>query len=190
MAKGKKSTLEHMKNEINMGKIQNFLGSAITDISGYIKFSDTKVSIIMAALGVIIAGVINCRSIICDTYNSIPKCNYIQLLSWGIIILFLASTTMVYFWGLKTIMSHTSEVSFKSVWFIKESKEEYLFETYKKEIERMTPKDIVDVMAAELYKLNDINKQKISTTKKAIKAFSVTLISLFLGIVFCAIVNF
>lgn len=30
---------------------------------------DTKVSIIMAALGVVIAGIINCRNLIMDTYN-------------------------------------------------------------------------------------------------------------------------
>lgn len=53
----------------------------------------------------------------------------------------------------------------------------------------MTVKDIVNTMAAELYKLNDINKQKMGSMRKAIKAFSVTLISLLFGILFCVAMN-
>lgn len=49
----------------------------------------------------------------------------------------------------------------------------------------MTSKDIIDTMAAELYKLNDINKQKMLTMKYTVRAFSVTLISLLIGIIIC-----
>ena len=38
LAKGKKNASNDKQNEIDFGKIQNFLGSAISDISGYIKF--------------------------------------------------------------------------------------------------------------------------------------------------------
>ena len=37
LAKGKKNTSNDKQNGIDFGKIQNFLGSAISDISGYIK---------------------------------------------------------------------------------------------------------------------------------------------------------
>lgn len=54
MKEKNKNIMKEEEYEIDIGKIQSFLSSAIVDISGYIKFSDTKVSIIMAALGIII----------------------------------------------------------------------------------------------------------------------------------------
>lgn len=189
LAKGKKNTSNDKQNEIDFGKIQNFLGSAISDISGYIKFSDTKVSIIMAAMGVIIAGIINCRNIIYTTYKLMPNCSLLQLLFAVILVTFLTATVLVYFWGLQTIKSHTCEIEFKSLWFIKEKRELYSFENYRDAVEKMTDKDIVDTMAAELYKLNDINKQKMKTMKKTIKAFSVMLIALLSLVLFCTLMN-
>lgn len=189
LAKGKKNTSNDKQNGIDFGKIQNFLGSAISDISGYIKFSDTKVSIIMAAMGVIIAGIINCRNIIYTTYKLMPNCSLLQLLFAVILVTFLTATVLVYFWGLQTIKSHTCEIEFKSLWFIKEKRELYSFENYRDAVEKMTDKDIVDTMAAELYKLNDINKQKMKTMKKTIKAFSVMLIALLSLVLFCTLMN-
>lgn len=189
LAKGKKNTSNDKQNGIDFGKIQNFLGSAISDISGYIKFSDTKVSIIMAAMGVIIAGIINCRNIIYTTYKLMPNCSLLQLLFAVILVTFLTATVLVYFWGLQTIKSYTCEIEFKSLWFIKEKRELYSFENYRDAVEKMTDKDIVDTMAAELYKLNDINKQKMKTMKKTIKAFSVMLIALLSLVLFCTLMN-
>lgn len=189
LAKGKKNTSNDKQNGIDFGKIQNFLGSAISDISGYIKFSDTKVSIIMAAMGVIIAGIINCRNIIYTTYKLMPNCSLLQLLFAVILVTFLTATVLVYFWGLQTIKSHTCEIEFKSLWFIKEKRELYSFENYRDAVEKKTDKDIVDTMAAELYKLNDINKQKMKTMKKTIKAFSVMLIALLSLVLFCTLMN-
>lgn len=189
LAKGKKNTSNDKQNGIDFGKIQNFLGSAISDISGYIKFSDTKVSIIMAAMGVIIAGIINCRNIIYTTYKLMPNCSLLQLLFAVILVTFLTATVLVYFWGLQTIKSHTCEIEFKSLWFIKEKRELYSFENHRDAVEKMTDKDIVDTMAAELYKLNDINKQKMKTMKKTIKAFSVMLIALLSLVLFCTLMN-
>lgn len=189
LAKGKKNTSNDKQNGIDFGKIQNFLGSAISDISGYIKFSDTKVSIIMAAMGVIIAGIINCRNIIYTTYKLMPNCSLLQLLFAVILVTFLTATVLVYFWGLQTIKSHTCEIEFKSLWFIKEKRELYSFENYRDAVEKMTDKDIVDTMVAELYKLNDINKQKMKTMKKTIKAFSVMLIALLSLVLFCTLMN-
>lgn len=103
LAKGKKNTSNDKQNGIDFGKIQNFLGSAISDISGYIKFSDTKVSIIMAAMGVIIAGIINCRNIIYTTYKLMPNCSLLQLLFAVILVTFLTATVLVYFGDYKQL---------------------------------------------------------------------------------------
>ena len=182
MKPGKKQ--RKVDKEIDLSRTQSFLSSAIADISGYIKFSDTKVSIIMAALGVIIAGIINCREIVYDAYKSMSQCECKLLLFLGIASIFCVATIMVYYWGLHTLISHTCKLAFSSVWYIKESKEEYPFELYKNTIERMSVGEIIDTMAAELYKLNDINKQKIESTQKTIRAFSVFLVSLLAEMIF------
>lgn len=64
-----KEKVKENTEKIDYIKTQSFLCSAITDISGHIKFLDTKVSIVMAALGVIISGIINCRKIVYETYK-------------------------------------------------------------------------------------------------------------------------
>lgn len=41
----------------------------------------------------------------------------------------------------------------------------------------MTDEEIIENMAAELYKLNDINRQKLRTNRWVIRSFSSTLIT-------------
>lgn len=53
----------------------------------------------------------------------------------------------------------------------------------------MDSNDIVDTMSAELYKLNYINREKMRTINKTIKAFATSLILLFIGIIYLIIVN-
>ena len=57
------------------------------------------------------------------------------------------------------------------------SPKEYSFDTYKQDINAMTDQDIIENMAAELYKLNDINQQKTKTMKWVIRSFASTLIA-------------
>ena len=42
---------------------------------------------------------------------------------------------------------------------------------------KMTDEEIIENMAAELYKLNDINRQKLRTNRWVIRSFSSTLIT-------------
>lgn len=190
MAKRKRESIQNKQNEGNMNavdyaKTQSFLNSAINDISGYIKVFDTKVSIIMAASGVIISGIINCRQIIYDVYINIQTYSLLFIFLCVLIFIFFLSIVFVYYWGLKTIKAHVCNIYFKSLWFIKEKKEDYSFETYKIDVKKMTEKDIIDTMAAELYKLNDIFRQKALSTKKTIDAFAICLTVLFVIVVLC-----
>lgn len=194
MAKRKRESIQTKPNKENINvvdyvKTQNFLSSAISDISGYIKVFDTKVSIIMAALGVIISGIINCRQIIYDTYENIQTYSLLFVFFCIVALIFFFSIVLVYYWGLKTIKSHVCSIYFKSLWFIKEKKEDYSFEAYKVDVEKMTEKDIVDTMAAELYKLNDIFRQKALSTKKTIGAFAASLAVLFVIVLLCIFIN-
>lgn len=54
---------------------------------------------------------------------------------------------------------------------------EYSFDAYKHDLNQMTDNDIVENMGAELYKLNDINRQKSKTMKWTIGSFATALVS-------------
>ena len=176
--------------EVDCATKQSFFNSAISDISGHIKFLDTKVSIIMSALGIIIAGTINCRHMIYNTNIKIKNYSLLHTFFWILLLLYALNIFLVYCWGLFTIKAHECNINFKSLWFIKDSKEKYSFETYKVDVEKMTAKDIIDTLAAELYKLNDIYRQKASTTKKTIASFVATLIVLSLIMGICIFAKF
>ena len=47
---------------------------------------------------------------------------------------------------------------------------------YKKDVQLMCDEDVIENLAAELYKLNDIHRQKLRTNKWVIRSFSATLI--------------
>ena len=59
---------------------------------------DTKVSIIMAALGVVIAGIINCRNLIMDTYN-IVKVDETKCMILIAIVMSLLTSIFTYIFG-------------------------------------------------------------------------------------------
>ena len=54
----------------------------------------------------------------------------------------------------------------------------YSFDAYKEDILSMSDEDIIVNMAAELYKLNDINRQKNTTYRWALRSFAATLITI------------
>lgn len=58
------------------------------------------------------------------------------------------------------------------------STKEYSFDAYKEDILSMSDEDIIVNMAAELYKLNDINRQKNTTYRWALRSFAATLITI------------
>jgi len=155
---------------------QAFLSSAISDISAYIQMADTKVSIIMAAMVALIAIAASCHEAI---FRALANIRPISCLGVAVIIFSVAlviSLIAVFVFGILTIGGHSSMREYKSKWFILESTEEYSFDAYKKDIQLMKDEDIIENMAAELYKLNDINRQKIRTNRWVIRSFAATLI--------------
>lgn len=58
---------------------------------------------------------------------------------------------------------------------------------YKTDLQAMTDHDIIENMGAELYKLNDINRQKAKSMKWAIRCFAVALLAVFLIALFLLI---
>lgn len=154
---------------------QAFLSSAISDISTYIQLSDTKVSIIMGALVALIAGFLACCDPISQAFSKIKPCSWQGIVITVFSLLHLLSLIMVFIFGILTIRGHVSKINYKSKWFLSQNTKEYSFDTYKKDLVSMTDKDIIENMAAELYKLNDINRQKAFTAKWAIHFFAAAL---------------
>lgn len=156
---------------------QAFLASAISDISSYIQLSDTKVSIIMAAMVALVAAVVSCYEPILCALDKIKPCSWVGVAIVIFSTLFFISFVAVFVFGILTIRGHSSNIGYKSKWFLPQTTKEYSFEVYKKDVQEMTDEEIIENMAAELYKLNDINRQKLRTNRWVIHSFSSTLIT-------------
>lgn len=169
----------NMQNENNEMK-QTFLSNAISDISTYIQLADTKVSIIMGAVVALIAGVIACYEPIGKIINSIKPCSWLGIMFVLFSIICVISILAVFVFGILTIRGHVSKINFESKWFLAKDTKSYSFHEFLIDIKSMSREDVLDNMAAELYKLNDINRQKARTMKWVMRFFSVALIAAFI----------
>lgn len=165
-------------NEQSNEMKQVFLSNAISDISIYIQLADTKVSIIMGSLVAFIAGILACYDPIFQAFSNIKPCSWLGICIIIFTLLFLLSLIAVFVFGIITIRGHVSNIGYKSKWFLPQSSKEYSFEAYKRDIKGMTERDVLENMAAELYKLNDINRQKAKTMKWAVRSFASSLAAL------------
>lgn len=156
---------------------QAFLSSAISDISAYIQLADTKVSIIMAATVALIVGLFACYEPIGQLIVLVKPCSGQGVALFILVALLAVSTISVFVFGILTIRSHVSNIGYKSKWFLPQSTKEYSFDTYKADVLSMSDEDVIVNMAAELYKLNDINSQKQATNRWALRSFSASLIT-------------
>lgn len=159
---------------------QSFLASAIADISSYIHLVDTKVSILMAAIVAILVGMLTCADYIGNVLSRVPPCSWCGVLLVVLSIVLIVSVIGMFSFGLATIRVHSSKIGHSSKWFLGQSPSEYSFDSYKADVLRMSNVDIIEDMAAELYKLNDINRQKQRACKWMLRFFSVALASLFM----------
>ena len=155
---------------------QAFLSSAISDISSYIQLSDTKVSIIMAAMVALIAVAASCFEPISQILVKIKPCSWVGVSLLICTILLVICLITLFVFGILTIRGHSSNIGYKSKWFLPQSTTEYSFDMYKKDVQLMCDEDVIENLAAELYKLNDIHRQKLRTNKWVIRSFSATLI--------------
>lgn len=166
------------KEQNNYESKQVFLSSAISDISSYIQLADTKVSIIMAAVVAILVGITSCYELIGCAISKIVPCSWIGILFILLTILFCVSIVAVFIFGLITVKGHKSIINYKSKWFLSCSTKEYSFTEFSKDIHEMTEDDIIENMSAELYKLNDINRQKMRSFKWTLISFACFLVLL------------
>ena len=174
-----------MINETNNIQSENsemkltFLSNAISDISTYIQLADTKVSIIMGAVVALIAGVIACYEPIGKIVSSIKPCSWIGILFVILSITCVISVLAVFVFGILTIRGHVSKISFDSKWFLSKDTTSYSFDAFLIDVKNMSKEVIIDNMTAELYKLNDINRQKAKTMQWVMRFFTFSLITAF-----------
>lgn len=170
---------EIKKNELkNIETKQTFLSSAISDISSYIHLTDTKVSIIMAIIAAMLAMITTCHEFIISQLLISKSCIAFFVLIVILLLVFIISLAGVFLFGILTIKGHQPKLKYSSRWFIIKPVEDYTFEMYKKDVREMTDDDIIENMTAELYKLNDINRQKLNSYKWVIRCLSVSVFSL------------
>lgn len=155
-----------------------FLSNAISDISSYIQLADTKVSIIVAAVVAIVVGIISCHDLVQSQVSKIVPCTWFGIILILLFTLGVLSIVGVFLFGILTIKGHKCVIGYNSKWFISKSISEYSFDKYYKDIQKMDDDDIIKNMSAELYKLNAINRQKMSTFKWTIRSFAFLLISI------------
>ena len=156
----------------------SFLSSAISDISSYIQLADTKVSIIMAAVVATLAGIAACHEPIGQVISSITPCSWVGVLFIIFTILGAMGIVLVFVFGVLTIRPHFCDINYKSKWYLSKSTKEYSFDMFSKDVNNMTDEDIIENMSAELYKLNDINRQKMKTMRWTLYSFSLLLVTI------------
>jgi hypothetical protein len=162
---------------------QAFLSEAISDISSYIHLADSKVSIMMAALVALVAGFLASFDQMIMIFS---KLNPINMLACSIkitVILMFVCICAVFMFGVLTIRGHSSPMAYKSKWYLHQPMGEYSIDVFQKDINNMSTSDIIENMAVELYKLNDIYRQKSTTLKWTIRFFSALMIFLAVTVV-------
>lgn len=157
---------------------QNFLSSAISDISSYIHLSDTKVSILMAAIVAIIVGIVSIGEEVSLLILKLKPCSWLGVVFIICLITSILSLIAFFVFALLTLRGHSSIIDYPSRWFLSKRAKYYSFDAYLKDVCAMSDDDCIDNMAAELYKLNDIYQQKARTKKWTLRAFSLFLITI------------
>ena len=133
----------------------------------------------MAAVVAVIVGAFSCHDLITGATNQIKPCSWLGISIIILTAMLIISLIGVFTFGILTIRSHSAKTGYKSKWFLPQSTSEYSFDAFKEDVLDMNDEDVLENMAAELYKLNDINRQKSKTYKRSINCFSVSLISAF-----------
>lgn len=166
--------MEHQNKE-NYEHSSDFLKSAISDLAGNLALLDTKISIILATVGVILGLVVACKSNILKAYDF-----YSNACVWKVLFLFLSfayilSIILTFVFGIRCVMIRFGKSKTKSLWFFKT--EEYGGISEKNYVEKAIKtqdETILNSLASEVYKLNKINNKKMNEGKRTIVFFSIS----------------
>ena len=153
----------------------DFLKVAISDLTGNLTLLDTKISIIMVTVGVILGLVVACKRNILKAYYF-----YEDICIFKAIFLLLSATYIVsiiftFVYGIKCIMIRFGKSKSSSLWFFQTEDNGGITEqNYIKRVKYMTDESIMKNLAVEVYKLNRINNRKMLTGKTTIILFAIS----------------
>ena len=168
-----KTTRKNVRN--NYDEKIDFLKAAISDLAGNLALLDTKISIIMATVGVILGLVVACKSNILKAYYFyLDNCclKHIFLL---LSVAYIISVVITFVYGIKCIIIRFGKSKSSSLWFFDTvayggiSEREYVHR-----IKHISDKDIMKNLSVEVYKLNIINNRKMRSGKMTIIIFSIS----------------
>ena len=153
----------------------NFMKVAISDLTGNLTLLDTKISIIMATVGVIMGLVVACKSNILKAYYFYSNYCFFKSIFLLLSVIYIITIIATFAFGIKCIMIRFGKSKSSSLWFFKTkdcggiSEQDYIHR-----IRYMSNEAIMKNLAIEVYKLNTINNQKMRAGKITLIFFSVS----------------
>lgn len=169
-----------MKN-VKLKKVRNydntadFLKNAISDLTGNLVLLDTKISLIMATVGVVLGLVVACKSNVLKAYYFYSDFCLLKTIFLLLSFAYVLSIIMTFVFGIKCIMIRFGKAKSVSLWFF--NTKEYggiTEEDYVNKVKCMSDETIIDNLAVEVYKLNGINNRKMRAGKITINLFSIS----------------
>lgn len=153
----------------------DFLKVAISDLTGNLTLLDTKISIIMATVGVILGLVVACKSNILKAYYFYEDICIFKAIFLLLSAAYIISIIFTFVYGIKCIMIRFGKSKSSSLWFFQTEDNGGITEqNYIKRVKYMTDESIMKNLAVEVYKLNRINNRKMLTGKTTIILFAIS----------------
>ena len=163
------------KHKSNYESTNDFLKLAISDLTGNLTLLDTKISIIMATVGVMLGLVVACKSNILKAYYFYEDVCILKALFLFLSATYIVSIIITFVYGIKCIMIRFGKSKSSSLWlFQTEDYDGITEQNYIKRVKYMTDESIMKNLAVEVYKLNRINNRKMRTGKTTIILFAIS----------------
>lgn len=172
----KRERLKKNKQEYssNYNNTSDFLKAAISDLTGNLTLLDTKISLIMATVGVVLGLVVACKSNVLKAYHFYEDICIFKAIFLLLSVAYIVGVIITFVYGIKCIMIRFGK-SKSSLWFFQT--EDYggiTEQNYLQKVKHMTDESITKNLAVEVYKLNRINNRKMRTGKTTIIMFAIS----------------
>lgn len=167
--------MERKEPKTNFDNTNDFLKVAISDLTGNLTLLDTKISIIMATVGVVLGLVVACKSNVLKAYNYYEDNCFLRALFLSLSAIYIIGVIMTFAFGIKCIMIRFGKSKSSSLFFFDTETYGGISEqNYMHKVKRMSDEEIMKSLADEVYKLNMINNQKMRAGKTTITLFAIS----------------
>ena len=173
----KRERLKRNKQEYSSdnSNTSDFLKAAISDLTGNLTLLDTKISLIMATVGVVLGLVVACKSNVLKAYHFYEDICIFKAIFLLLSVAYIVSVIITFVYGIKCVMIRFGKSKSSSLWFFQT--EDYggiTEQNYLQKVKHMTDESITKNLAVEVYKLNRINNRKMRTGKITIIMFAIS----------------